>query len=219
MNYDKKKYKLWDWKSPLIFQWKVNPGLAINELVLGQVIPKIMLIEREGNKPFNQRTFVPCPHCGTMHNGLKWSSKNKTAFKNWFGLYCDHCKEIIPVHRNFTSLLVMITTYPIWGWFKSSLKQNWLEKQPERYKKATLEILEEKNPTSGWLITGLYFGLFMFVAMVIVYPLLIGKKIDLQSLVVGIPLWMIMGLAWGYTMALWTNKKGKEMKAPFGNEG
>jgi hypothetical protein len=35
MNYDKKKYKIWDWKSPVILHWIINPGLVINELILG----------------------------------------------------------------------------------------------------------------------------------------------------------------------------------------
>ncbi len=48
MKYDKKKYKIWNWKSPVILHWIINPGLVINELILGQTIPKVMLIEREG---------------------------------------------------------------------------------------------------------------------------------------------------------------------------
>ena len=113
MKYDKEKYKIWNYKSPVILHWIINPGLVINELILGQTIPKVMLIEREGKKPFYQRSLIPCPHCGTMHNGLKWSSQNKTAFKNWFGYYCDNCKEIIPVQRNLTSLIILIFDFSI----------------------------------------------------------------------------------------------------------
>ena len=121
MNYDKEKFKMWNWKNPMILHWIINPGLVINDLFLGQTIPKVMLIEREGKKPFYQRSHVPCPHCGTLHSGLKWSSPNKTAFKNWFGYYCDNCKKIIPVQRNLTSLIVLTVTFPIWCWFRKSL--------------------------------------------------------------------------------------------------
>ena len=86
MNYDKKKYIIWDWKNPVISHWIINPGLVVNELLLGQTVPKVMLIERKGNKPFYQRSFIPCPHCGELHSGLKFSVRNKTAFKKlvWF---------------------------------------------------------------------------------------------------------------------------------------
>ena len=113
MHYDKNKYKIWNWKSPVIFHWMLNPGVVINELILGQTIPKVMLIELEGDKPFYNRSLVPCPHCKTLHNGLKWSAQSKTAFKNWFGYYCDNCEGIIPVQRNLTSLIILTLTFPI----------------------------------------------------------------------------------------------------------
>ena len=34
INYDKKKYKIWNWKNPAILHWIINPGLVINELNL-----------------------------------------------------------------------------------------------------------------------------------------------------------------------------------------
>ena len=210
MKYDKEKYKIWNWKSPVIMHWIINPGLVINELILGQTIPKVMLIEREGKKPFYQRSLIPCPHCGTMHSGLKWSSHNKTAFKNWFGYYCDNCKKIIPVQRNLTTLIILTLTFPIWGWFRNTLKQNWLDKQPDRYKSINLEIAEKKNSTKNWLKSGLFFGLFMFVFMVILYPLIKGEAITQKSIFIGIPLCLIGGFGWGYTMKIWMNKKGRE---------
>lgn len=214
MHYDKTKYKIWNWKNPLILHWIINPGLAINELFLGQVIPKVMLIEREGKQPYYQRTLVPCPHCGTIHSGLKWSSHNKTAFKNWFGYYCDSCKGIIPVQRNLTSLLILVLTYPFWGWFKDEIKQNWLSKQPKRYSELKLEVTAKAFTTKYFLKLGLLFGLFMFVSMVFVFPLIINEEITKKSILLGIPLWTISGLAWGYIMKVWVNRKGEETKAP-----
>lgn len=213
MKYDKEKYKIWNWKSPVILHWIINPGLVINELILGQTIPKVMLIERVGNNPFYHRSLIPCPHCGAMHSGLKWSSQNKTAFKNWFGYYCDNCAEIIPVQRNLTSLIILTLTFPIWGWFRKTLKQNWFAKQPDRYKNISLEIPEKKNSTKTWLKSGLLWGLFMFVSMVLIYPMIKGVEITQKSILIGIPLWLIGGLGWGYTMKRWMNKKGRENKA------
>jgi hypothetical protein len=175
MNYDNKEYKIWDWKSPVIMHWIVNPGLVINELILGQTIPKVMLIERSGNKPFYQRTLIPCPHCGTLHNGLKWSAKNKTAFKNWFGYYCDNCKEIILIQRNLMSLILLTITFPIWGWFRASMKQRWLAKQPARYQNINLEICKAKISNKSWVKYGLFYAVFMCLLMSVVFPFLKEK--------------------------------------------
>lgn len=209
MQYDKEKYKIWNWKSPVILHWIINPGLVINELILGQTIPKVILIEREGNKPFYQRSLTPCPHCGELHTQMKYSAQNKTAFKNWFGFYCDNCKGIIPVQRNLTSLIILGITYPIWGWFRKTLKQNWLEKQPNRYKDINLEIPEKKNSTKNWLKSGLLFGLLMFISMKIIFPLIENNEISQKSILIGLPLSLIGGLAWGYMMKRWMNKRGK----------
>ncbi len=213
MNYDKTKYKTWNWKSPVILHWIINPGLVINELILGQTIPKVMLIEREGNTPFFQRSFIPCPHCGELHSGLKYSTQNKTALKNWYGFYCDNCSGIIPIQRNLTSLLILLLTFPIWGWFRKSLKQNWLDKQPNRYKNLNLEFPIKKNTTKNWLKMGLFFGLFMYVIVTFLFPLIEQEQITRKSMLIGIPIWLIGGLGFGFFMKIWMNRKGKQNKA------
>ncbi|MGC9151603.1 MAG: hypothetical protein ACP5F6_07580 [Microbacter sp.] len=184
--------------------------MVINELILGQTIPKVMLIEREGGKPFYQRALIPCPHCGELHSGIKYSVQNKTAFKNWFGLYCDHCNGIIPVQRNLTSFIILTMTYPLWGWFKKSMKQKWFDHQPERYKNLNLEIDEKKNATKNYLRSGIFFGIMMFITMQIVFPLIENTKITQKSILIGIPYWLIFGLGWGLIMKWWMNKKSKE---------
>ena len=210
MNYDREKYKVWDWKNLMILHWMINPGLAFNELILGQTIPKVILIERGKEKPFYQRSFVPCPHCGTLHNSLKWSFRNKTALGNWYGYYCDQCKEIIPVQRNLTSLIILGITFPIWGWFRKSLKQNWLNRQADRYKNINLDIAEKQKQTKKWLKSGLFYGVFMYISMIIIFPLMKGEEITLRRLLIGIPFWHIGGLGWGYLMKRWMNKIGKK---------
>ena len=107
----------------------------------------------------------------------------------------------------------MTLTFPIWGWFRKTLKQNWFAKQPDRYKNISLEIPEKINSTKNWLTSGLLWGLFMYVSMVLIYPMIRGVEITQKSILIGIPLWLIGGLGWGYTMKRWINKKGKENKA------
>lgn len=105
-------------------------------------------------------------------------------------------------------------TFPVWGWLRKSIKQKWLDKQPERYKNLNLDFIEieKKNRTKNWLKSGFYFGVFMFLCMVIIYPLIKGNEITLKHILIGIPTWMIGGLIWGLTMKWWMSKRGKEIK-------
>ena len=211
MEYDTSKYKVWTWKNIMILHWIINPGLAINELVLGQRIPKVYLIEKDSNKPLSEKTFIPCPHCGTLHVGTKWSAQNKTAFGNWFGYYCDHCDQIIPCHTNLFSYLILIITYPIWGWFRESLKAKWMNTQRVRFSK---EMVLNQKDVNWWRI-GLSFGLFMYIFMSVLYPLVMGEGLDKVELLIGIPIWTIAGLGFGFWMKKMTGKaraKQSEMK-------
>jgi hypothetical protein len=196
MNYDTQKYKIWNWKNPMMLHWIINPGLAVNELLLGQRVPKVMLIEKDKSKPLPERSFIPCPHCHTLHSGLKWSVQNKTAFKNWFGLYCDHCGGIIPCLWNATSLVLLALTFPLWYWFKDRWKQRWLEVQQEKFSKP----LQLSKPEFVWWKTGLGFGLSMFVGVDLLFPLLDGSGISGIKLLIGIPIWIVVGLAFGRIM-------------------
>lgn len=111
MDFDKTKYKVWKLPHPLLLHWVLNPGLAFNEVILGQRIPKITLIDKTSDAPLIERQYVPCHHCGTIHNGLIWAKKG--AFKNWFGLLCPECEKIIPCIWNITSLVLLALTFPI----------------------------------------------------------------------------------------------------------
>ncbi len=50
----------------------------------------------------------------------------------------------------------------------------------------------------SWVKFGLIWGAFMFVMMNIVFPLIDGKGIVLNSLLLGIPVWLVGGLIFGY---------------------
>lgn len=71
---------------------------------------------------------------------------------------------------------------------------------------------EQKNTTRKWLVSGLLFGLFMFIAIEILYPLIAEHEITLRALLIGIPLWLIGGLVWGYTMKIVMNKVERKKK-------
>jgi len=180
MDYDKEKYKIWTWKNPLMLHWIINPGLVINELVLGQRVPKVSLIEKTKTKALAEKSWIPCPHCNTLHSGLKWSEQNKTAFKNWFGLYCDNCGKIIPCVTNLTSYILLGLTFPIWFWFKDKWKAKWLEKQKVKFSKPLdLTFIPSKG-----LYEGIGSGFLMYVLFILFLPIE-WKEITLKVLLTG----------------------------------
>jgi hypothetical protein len=189
MDFDSGKYKVQTWKHPLVLHWMLNPGLALNELIFGQTVPKITLIEKSP-KSLPERSFIPCPHCGTIHPGLKWSLQNKTAFGNWFGLYCDSCGNTIPCLRNLTSLLVLAVTCPVWIWFRKSWKKKWLLTQKEKFSKP----LHVTTPAFNWVKEGLGWGGFMFLSLDIIFPLFTGEGYKPIKLVIGAIMWLLSGL-------------------------
>jgi len=210
MNYDKKRYKIYTWKNWMILHWILNPGLAINDLILGQKIPKVSLEDKTIDKPRIERTFVPCPHCQAMHDGRTWSTQNGTAFKNWFGLYCKECGNIIPCLPNGLSFIILAITFPIWGWFKERMKAKWLEKQPARFDNISVDHIPNPFDKKTWVATGLTWGVLMFLMMSIVFPYFKDQEITLQSVLIGVVIWSIGGLGFGYTMKRYTNKKIKK---------
>ena len=113
LEFNKEKYKIYTGKNWMMLHWILNPGLAVNELILGQRVPKISLEDKTIDKPKIERTLVPCPHCETLHDGRTWSTQNGTAFKNWFGLYCGNCGNTIPCLTNGFSFLILGLTFPI----------------------------------------------------------------------------------------------------------
>lgn len=201
MDFDKSKFKVYTWKNWMMLHWLLNPGIMVNELILGQRVPKISLEEKTTDKQWFERSIVPCPHCETLHDGRTWSSVNGTAFKNWFGLYCNTCGNIIPCLINVFSLIILIITFPIWGWFKTALKNNWLEKQPQRFFDINLETTTSPLQKISWLKIGLIWGAFMFlIFMVMLY--LDGSEISLKMILLGVVISAIGGLIFGYLMKI-----------------
>ncbi len=199
MKYDKKKYKVWNWRHPIMLHWIINPGCAVSEF-MGIITPKVMLIERDKFKGLAQRTFIPCPHCDTLHPGMKFSKQNNTHNKNWFGYYCDSCGEVIPPLRNWLSALVFILTKP----FTKKWKKRWLEKQPQRYATVDLTPVTKKITTKQMVKLSLFFAGFMFVFMTL-FNWAIGTTINAAYVIINLFMWTIGGFAFGYIMTRWAN--------------
>ena len=191
MNYDRTKYKMCTWKNPITLFWIATPIFAVNELLFGLRVPKISLLERNKTKTLSERTWIPCPHCQTLHSGLKWSEQNKTAFKNWFGYYCDNCGKIIPCLMNLTSFIILAVTFPFWFGFKDKLKAKWIENQKVRFSKPlilTQEIVEK------WWIEGIGHGVLFFILGIFFNRQEMTMKTLLLVLVISMIGGLIMGL-------------------------
>lgn len=208
-SFDTSKYKVYNWKNWMVLHYILNPGLAINELVLGQRIPKVSLEDKTSDKPRMERSYVPCPHCDELHDARTWSTENGTAFRNWFGLYCPECGGIIPCVRNVTSFLILALTYPIWGWFEEDLKQKWLDRQPGRYTDLEIEVGQQEHEGYNWIKSGLIWGVLMFVIMTPLFYLF-GIEISIYNIGIQILIWALSGLLFGYTMKLFLGKKGTD---------
>jgi len=208
MEYDRTTFKVRTWKHWTRIHWIINPLFAIIELVFGQRVPKIVLLDKTSDNPIMNGQFVPCPHCGKLNDGRLWSKNN--TFKNWFGYYCPNCGKIIPCIWNITSWLIIVLTSPIWVWFVKIWKRNWLRKQPVRFENIQLDTIAIKEVS--WLKMAFNFGGPLFLIMTFILPLIEGKPITLRMVLIGIPLWTLGGLVYGYTMKYWFRRIMKPVK-------
>ena len=210
MQYDKNRFKIWTLPHPFVLFWVLFPGAILNELILGQRLPKVMLIDKESDKPLMERTYVPCPHCETLNDGRLWAKWN--AFGHWFGLVCPSCHEIIPCLWNIFSLVVLAITVPLWyfpAWF---FRRRWREKEKERL----VNVLEHpliQAKSINWLLIGTFgLGGFMWLVNEIVpqiWEVLNEGEWDLIMMFIALLIWLATGFAWGLAMRFFMNRKGK----------
>jgi hypothetical protein len=97
-------HTVWDMSHPVILHWVINPGLAVNELLLGQRLPKQMYVCQWCPDPLGWGTFVHCPGCGTYSGSLIWSWSN--GFGHWLGLVCPECGRRLPTLANWVTRAV-----------------------------------------------------------------------------------------------------------------
>jgi len=206
--YDRSKYTIWVLPHPLLLHYILNPGIAFNELILGQRIPKVTLIDNTIDKPLMERAFIPCPSCGELHDARLWAKKN--AFGHWFGYVCPTCGEIIPCLWNITSLLIIIITSPLWYFPVKLWKKNWIEFEKSRYKNASTEYTpHEKTP---WVKMGALFGGLMWLFFGLapqVYNFIVWKSFNWQFLMSTAFIWAIAGFAFAAMMYIWLGLRPK----------
>ncbi len=161
----KEKYKIRTFGSPVNLFWMINPGVAIYEF-LGYRRPKVLYYS---TKDRTLPKLIPCPHCETLHSEYKWTPQNGTAFKNWYGLYCDECEGIIPCVTNVWSFMLKGISYPFRRSSVEIRKQKWLTIQKERFSK----LLFNQSAHHKWsymILTGVEWGFVIWVFVMFVIP-------------------------------------------------
>jgi hypothetical protein len=160
-----------------------------------------MLVEKTTGKPRHKKVFIPCPHCGSVHNNNIFEVENGKAYGNWFGIYCPGCGGIIPCQRNLTSLLLIVLTYPLWKPFIKPVKQHWMSFQKNRYADNDEPVLlthDEKNKPG--------FGMALGTVCIPALLLLQTDAIDWYIFLVAIPAFIIFCIAISHIMNRWLQR-------------
>ena len=210
MQYDKNRFKIWALPHPRVLSWVLFPVIMINELIFGQRLPKVTLIDKENDKPLPEGSYIPCPHCETLNDARLWAKSN--ALGHWFGFVCPSCHEIIPCLWNIFSLAVLAITLPLWYFPVRFFRRRWLEKEKKRLAKVLERPLIQAK-SMHWLSIFLMFfvsGVSMAVMLVIFEVLWHGREWGLKTMLDSLPICIAASFASSLIM-IWTEKdKDKE---------
>ena len=159
--------------------WILNPGLAFNELILGQRIPARDLVDQLSDAPWFDRVYVECKSCGAIHRSLLW---RKALMGNWFGLVCPSCEAKIPTLLNVFSLALLIPTAPLWFPLKLFFEKR-LHRRQLALIRNTLALPPKVQGMSlrAALAIGGVWGAAMFLFFVLVMPSLTQTDMTSQT--------------------------------------
>ena len=214
MQYDKNRFKIQALPHPFVLHWVLNPVIMFNELILGQRLPKVMLIDKESDKPWMERCYIPCLHCETLNDARLWE-KSHVVCGHWFGIVCPSCHQIIPCLWNIFSLAVLATTLPLWYFPARYFRQRWLEKEKERLAKVLERPLIQTKSIN--LLLSLLMGVFGSVATWVIAEVLevlyYGEEWDLKTMLESLPFYLLGGFVSGSVMYVVSLEKEKKRVA------
>ena len=211
MQYDKNRFKIWALPHPLILFWVLCPALIFNELIFGQRLPKVMLIDKESDKPLMERTYVPCPHCETLNDQRLWAKWN--GFGHWFGFVCPSCHQVIPCLWNIFSLAILAVTFPLWYFPARFFRRRWLEIEKKRLAKVLERPLIQVK-FIHWLLIGVFGWGVLSWGLFEGWQVLDGREWDLMKMIGNLPIWLVLGFVWGLLMHFFMNRKRKKADGP-----
>lgn len=191
---------------PGVLFYVLNPAIAVNEILLGQCAPKITLYCQTCQLPLYARSYVPCPHCKTMNNGLLWSKKR--AFGHWFGLICPKCRLNIPRLWNIFSIIILIILAPIWYFpYRFLAQKNQASRKNLRYR----DVSKIKHPTrKNWFFMGAGYGFFMWIFLSLIpeiIDLIKNQIFSLSNLLIDAFVFSLSGFVFGLLMYLILTRK------------
>lgn len=153
-------FKVSKFPDPLILHYVLNPGIAINEILLGQCVAKVTLYCQTCQLPLYERAYIPCPHCRSMNNSLLWSKRR--AFGNWLGYVCPNCRRRIPRLWNLFSIVILVIFAPVWY-----LPYQFFYRHNYRSRNNNSEDIDPANmwrPTrKTWIKMGAFFGFSLWL--------------------------------------------------------
>ena len=216
MQYDKNRFKIQALPHPFILFYILFPAFMFNELIFGQRLPKVTLIEKEGDKPQSERRYIPCPHCETLNDPRLWAKGN--AFGHWFGLVCPSCHQIIPCLWNIFSLVVLAITFPLWYFPVRFFRHRWIAKEKERLAKALERPLIQATSihSMGWI--GVCISGVSLVVTLVTFEVVwsVWNGWDLETMLDRLPLWMSVGFA-VICFPRWVEKETEKEKERLAN--
>ena len=212
MQYDKNRFKIQALPHPFILFWVSFPLLIFNELIFGQRLPKVTLIEKESDKPPEERSYIPCPHCETLNDRRLWATKRSAfGYGHWFGLVCPSCHQIIPCLWNIFSLAILAITFPLWYFPVRFFRHRWMEKEKERLAKALERPLIQATFIIDSLSIGTLSSISTWVMWVILEVVRNGGEWDLKTMLEGLPFSLVVGLGIECFMR-WVEKDKEEIE-------
>ncbi len=212
------KSSRWALPNPLLVHWILNPGLALNELLLGQRVPRETHFCESCPGPKAQRAYVGCPHCGTWHAGALWSQRR--AFGHWLGYVCPRCGQGIPCLRNVFAALLLLLTSPVW-WLPVHLYgPTWRKWQWERFRDSTPAPVLQGVRQFRWVPFGVFcWGVPAWLLFSLPAAFFIPDRTYVQALrllVLFLPVWLLGGAAWGLTMKWFATRWGASERTDHG---
>ena len=200
------------WHKFACFHYVLNPGVAVNELVLGQRLPMRTLVCKACDLPLHERSYVPCTECGTLH-GFE-VQRHYFAFGNYFGLFCPSCNKEIPCTRNLTARVITGITTPLLSIPIKASKEKWLENRKRKLLALNNDLtIKQPEPKLSYMKMGIQYGFFMFLFCMIMLVssfLFYGTPITsfISLTVSSFIICALGGLAFGYSMRWFMEKKG-----------
>lgn len=202
-----RNFKIWRLPNLGLVHWILNPGLAINELMLGQRLPKESLECKSCELAIGERSYIVCPHCREMHPSGVWAGKN--GFRNWLGLVCPSCLRRIPCLWNVFSLLILAVTSPLWY-----LPYRLCFRDRQVLPPALSITPNQLSPGKVFIRMAIFWGGFMWIIMSLIpeiWKALRGQAMSYDRLVAGLVVWTLGGVAvGGFASYYFTRKNGQK---------